>query len=89
MLKERGLTGILVSVNPFYLEYVPFERTERGITIALEVFAENVVIYQLEYYFRFEKLGITDRISVEDYVKSEGEDLAILLLNSSRNIPNN
>lgn len=76
MLKERGLKGILISVNPFYLEYVPFQRTETGIRIAREVFAENVMIYQLEYYFRFKKLGIRGRISVEDYLKSIRDDLA-------------
>lgn len=43
-LKERGLNGILISVNPFYLEYVPFERTERGVRIAQEVFAEKWII---------------------------------------------
>ena len=74
-LKERGLKGILISVNPFYLEYVPFERTEKGIQIAKEIFAENVMIYQLEYYFRFKTLGITGRISVEDYLKEHWEDL--------------
>lgn len=75
MLKERSLKGILISVNPFYLEYVPFERTERGIRIAQEIFSENVMIYQLEYYFRFKKLGIKGRISVEDYLKEHREDL--------------
>lgn len=29
-LKEAGLDGILMSVNPFILEYVPFKRTERA-----------------------------------------------------------
>jgi len=75
-LKEKGLKGILISVNPFYLEYVPFERTERGIRIALAVFGENVMIYQLEYYYRFKNSGITGRISLVDYLKSEREDLA-------------
>lgn len=75
MLKERGLKGILISVNPFYLEYVPFQRTERGIRIAHEIFAENVMVYQLEYYFRFKKLGVLGRISVEDYINAEREDL--------------
>jgi len=74
-LKEKGLKGILISVNPFYLEYVPFERTERGIRFAQEVFAENVMIYQLEYYFRFKKLGITGTISVEDYLEEQWDDL--------------
>ncbi len=29
ILKDNGLKGILISVNPFYTEYVPFERTDR------------------------------------------------------------
>jgi hypothetical protein len=74
-LKEKGLKGILISVNPFYLEYVPFERTERGIRIAMEIFGENVMVYQLEYYLRFKKLGITGTISLEDHVKDRWDDL--------------
>jgi len=75
MLKEKGLKGILISVNPFFLEYVPFERTERGIKIAHEIFAGNMMVYQSEYYFRFKKLGIIGKISVEDYITTQREDL--------------
>jgi len=32
-LKHAGLHGILVSVNPFILQEVPFGRTERAIRI--------------------------------------------------------
>ena len=38
VLKKKGLRGIMISVNPFYLEHVPFERTERAIRISLDVF---------------------------------------------------
>jgi hypothetical protein len=76
-LKEAGLKGIMISVNPFYAEYVPFERTERCIRVSQEVFGANVMVYQLEYYHRFKVLGIQDRISLEDYVNlAQGEDLA-------------
>jgi hypothetical protein len=70
LLKEKGLHGILISVNPFYLEYVPFERTERAIRISLEVFGQNVMVYQLEYYRRFKALGIKGRVSFEDYLNN-------------------
>jgi hypothetical protein len=76
-LKKAGLRGILISVNPFYVEYVPFERTERCIRISQEVFGTNVMVYQLEYYHRFKQLGIKERISLSDYLKrSENERLA-------------
>lgn len=76
ILRESGLRGILISVNPFYAEYVPFERTERCIGISKEVFGNNVMVYQIEYYYRFKQLGIKKRISLEDYLRlTKKEDL--------------
>jgi hypothetical protein len=76
-LKEKGLRGILISVNPFYAEYVPFEKTDRCIRISLEVFGSNVMVYQLEYYRMFKRLGITGRLSIDDYLKlTRGESLS-------------
>jgi hypothetical protein len=72
-LRDCGLIGILISINPFYLEYVPFERSERAIRIAREVFGANVTVYQQEYYQRFKRLGIRDRLPIPEYLKLEGE----------------
>jgi hypothetical protein len=72
-LRAAGLKGILISVNPFYAEYVPFERTERCIRLSEAVFGGNVVVYQEAYYRRFRQLGIKDRIRVEDYMALAGE----------------
>jgi hypothetical protein len=68
-LKGAGLVGILISVNPFYAEYVPFERTERCIRISREVFGRNVIVYQEAYYHRFKHLGIQERLPLEDYLE--------------------
>ena len=68
LLKSTGLRGILISVNPFYAEYVPFERTERCIKISREVFGPNVMVYQIEYYKRFKQLGIRKRIPLANYL---------------------
>lgn len=73
-LKEKGLKGILISVNPFFLEYVPFERTERAIRISQEVFGDNLMVYQLEYYQRFKEWGIKDRVSFDNYLKLEKKE---------------
>jgi organic radical activating enzyme len=76
-LKKAGLKGILISVNPFYAEYVPFKRTDRCIQISREVFGANVMVYQLEYYHRLKALGIQDRTTLDTYVKlNQGEKLA-------------
>jgi hypothetical protein len=74
LLKDKGLKGILISVNPFYLEYVPFEYTERAVRIALEVFRSNVIIYQYEYFQRFLRLGIRGKMPLEEYLKNEGKE---------------
>jgi len=76
-LKEKGLKGILISVNPFFLEFVPFERTERAIQFSQEMFGVNMVVYQIEYYWRFKNLGIKGRVSLDDFLKiEEGENFA-------------
>lgn len=76
LLKEKGLIGIMISVNPFYLEYVPFERTERCIRAGLEIFGHNTAVYQLEYYRRFKELGIKGKVAFKDYLNMERrEDL--------------
>ena len=79
VLKEKGLKGIMISVNPFYAEYVPFERTDRCIRISQEVFGSNVMVYQMEYYRLFKQLGITKRLSIDEYLEQlheMGEDPA-------------
>ena len=74
ILKDNGLKGIMISVNPFYAEYVPFERTDRCIRVSQQVFGQNVMVYQLEYYHLFKKLGITGRLSIDKYLKLTREE---------------
>lgn len=59
----------MISVNPFYAEYVPFERTQRCIRVSRRIFGTNVFVYQLEYYRLFLQAGIRDCISIEEYLK--------------------
>ncbi len=74
LLKKKGLKGIMISVNPFYLEYVPFERTERAIRISLEIFGNNVMVYQVEYYRRFKEWGFSAKVPFEEYLKYERKE---------------
>ncbi len=73
-LKEVGLHSILISVNPFILEYVPFERTERAIRISKEVFGNNIMVYQEFFYNQFKALHLQNTLSFEDYYKKVGPD---------------
>ncbi len=73
-LKEAGLNGILVSVNPFILEYVPFERTERAIRISREIFRENLLVYQESFQRQFRRLNLRNTLSLEDYFSRVGPE---------------
>ncbi len=68
-LQGAGLRGILISVNPFYAEYVPFERTERCVRVSQRVFGANVMVYQQAYYRQFKRLGIEGRLSLQEYAE--------------------
>ena len=68
-LKKHGLRGILISVNPFMLEYIPFEKTKRTIKISEEIFGKDVMVYQLGYYNQFKKFGFIDKVPLEKYIK--------------------
>ncbi len=68
-LKNKGLQGILISVNPFILEHVPFERIERAIKISNQLFEDNLMIYQLYYYVQFKNMKIKGILNFDDYLK--------------------
>jgi len=75
-LKQAGLVGIMISVNPFILEYVPFERTQRAIRISREVFGANAIVYQEYYYRSFTRLGVAGKMRFEEYMeRTAGEGL--------------
>ena len=74
LLKEKGLSGILISVNPFYLEYIPFKRTEIGIEAGLNVFGKNMMVYQYEYYKQFKSLGFKDKVPLFKYMDKIGKE---------------
>ena len=57
-LQHAGLDGILVSANPFILEQVPFERTERAVRISREVFGQNAIVYQGLFFEQFKLMGL-------------------------------
>ena len=71
-LKTAGLHGMLVSVNPFILEYVPFERTLRTINVSEKVFGGNVIVYQEFFHRQFRSLKISGTLSFEDYQRKAG-----------------
>ncbi len=74
-LKKAGLDGILISVNPFILEQIPFERTERAVRVSKEIFGANVIIYQEFFYKKFKDLKIKESMKLEKYLSKAPDSL--------------
>jgi hypothetical protein len=68
-LKGKGLAGILISVNPFVVEWIPFEKIERAARISEQVFGDNAMIYQRFFYDQFRRLGLKGTLPLEEYLK--------------------
>jgi len=71
-LRGAGLKGILISVNPFLVEYIPFERIELAVELATGIFGWNTMIYQVEFYRQFKHIGLRGTMRFEDYLERLG-----------------
>ncbi len=90
-LKEAGLRAVLISVSPFHLEYVPFEKTERAVEFAKKIFGvHGVLIYTPYYYQQFQ--GLEDHkqtLPFEDYLGAIGlEEVSLQIASEYSLIPN-
>jgi hypothetical protein len=84
LLKEKGLCGILISVNPYYAEFVPFERTERCTRISFEIFQDNMFIYQVDFYYLFKHMNIKGTISFKEALELQKKDYNVELFLSGK-----
>jgi hypothetical protein len=74
-LRAAGLQGILISANPFVLERMPFEHTERAARIGEEVFGNDAMVYERFFFRQFRRLGLRSTLVFEEYVGETGSGL--------------
>jgi hypothetical protein len=86
-LRDAGLDGILVSANPFILEQVPFERTERAARLSREVFGRNAIVYQALFFEQFTLMGLSGTMAFEEYVQRGGQALQHVELFANGRVP--
>jgi len=80
-LQEAGLAGILISANPFVVEYVPFERIERAARIGREIFGQqNTMIYQMLFFEQFQRMSLRGRLPFDEYLRGGASGLAYMEL---------
>jgi len=77
LLRESGLPAILISVSPFHNEFIPFERTDRAINIAREIYGPyNVLIYTSYFYEQLQDYHPNNRIPFNRYLNTIGHEKA-------------
>jgi hypothetical protein len=86
-LRRAGLDGVLISANPFILEHVPFERTQRAVRIAQEMFTDHVIVYQPFFFEQFRRLALKGTLAFEDYLRVAGHGLRYVELFASGRAP--
>lgn len=60
-MRQRGLPAVLISASLFHNEFIPFERTKIGVSVANDVFDGNVIVWTPEGYRALARLGEEDR----------------------------
>ncbi len=67
-LKDAGLRSVLLSVNPFVVEQIPFVRVERAIRIGEKVFGGRIMVYNPIFYDQFRRLGVEGTLPFKEYM---------------------
>jgi hypothetical protein len=86
-LRDAGLDGLFVSANPFILEQIPFERTQRAVRLSHEVFPGNTIVYQPFFYRQFKDLGLTGTLRLDEYLERAGYGLQYVELFANGRVP--
>ena len=68
-LKDAGLAGILISINPFNIENISFDRIETAYNAGKKVFGDNTMVYQKYYMDFFKAVGLKGKLSFVDFLK--------------------
>ncbi|MDZ7263886.1 MAG: radical SAM protein [candidate division KSB1 bacterium] len=77
MLRESGLPAILISVSPFHNEFIPFEKTDRAIRLAREIYGPyNVLIYTGFFYSQLQDFNPQESMPFNNYLHTVGSEAA-------------
>ena len=76
-LRDSGLPSILISVSPFHNEFIPFERVNRAVSIAQQIYGPyNVLIYTSYFYEQLKDYNPNDKIPFNRYLNTIGYENA-------------
>lgn len=69
-LKHAGMEGVLLSINPFLLERIPFERFKTALSMAEKIFGSNTLVYHDVYKRILEAINARDRMKLDEYLEA-------------------
>jgi len=82
-LRENGLTGLMIDVSPFHIEFIPMNRIQTALNAGFEVFGpERVQVNSRYFYGEFMNLETDRTLPFEDYLAAAGEEKASLIIAS-------
>ncbi len=77
LLRDSGLPAVLISVSPFHNEFIPFERTDRAINIARDIYGPyNVLVYTSFFYNQLQDYNPKIQIPFNRYLNTVGHEQA-------------
>ena len=77
LLKEAGLTSVLISVSPFHAETIPLKRTLAAIKAAEEVFGPgNTVVYMRQFIPLIARFGGERPVPLKKWLEEFGPEEA-------------
>jgi hypothetical protein len=80
-LKRNGLGGVLISANPFLLEFVPIENIERAIRVGYKVFKDGLMVYHPIFYRDMKRLCLSGRVKFNNYLTIADREALSAILN--------
>lgn len=78
-LKGRGVKTLLISIDPYHNEYIPFWKV-KGLIQACSDVKMNVFPWQMEFWDEIDALDDQKTHSLEEYIRLYGQDYPVRLM---------
>ncbi|NPB09634.1 MAG: radical SAM protein [Thermodesulfobacteria bacterium] len=75
LLKEAGLSSVLISVSPFHAETIPLKRTLTAIRLAEEIFGPaNVIVYMSQFIELIARFDVERPVPLSRWIEAYGPE---------------
>ncbi|MHB1001667.1 MAG: radical SAM protein [Armatimonadota bacterium] len=83
LLRDAGLSSVLISCSPFHAEYIPLDRVTTAVKAAHNVFGPGgVIVWTQDFYKQIAAISQSELVSLDEYCESLGENLSKYMIRS-------